>query len=406
MTIRQLNGHSLALGMTWLSPGEITTDRGNSRMMRELLKQKPQPACFAEMDLVWSTQVAVTGDTDATGHLAAAAWLAAAQKSAVLVEELGDNEYWFCAIEDGVVFPAGDVIGDRDRISARITELRSDMATAKIPCYEKDGSFQLPDSSPLDFSDLTAGTEPDPDWAVHPIQSKRSRKPLLGIAAAVCIAAGYGAWHFYSLSTQTPAVPAATESALQQSQLEQERSMLAQALAQQPAQLVNAITREITVRPHRIAGWRNTSAEWKLDTVQTTWERAHGSYSSLAAHLAGRQFTLDEKTGIVTEQYPLPAPMADDIDLDFQLSSTPDRYALLDALAGIPGKWTLSSSRQTGTGYPVRISAITGETTGFHAAKAAARFFSDHPVHIRSISVQLKPRPTWRFAGDFYAPSN
>ena len=406
MTIRQLNGQSLALVLTWLPPGEITTDRGKPRMMRELLKQKPQPACFAEMDLAWGTQVAVTGDTDAAGHVAAAAWLAAAQKSAVLVEELGDNEYWFCAIEDGVVFPAGDVIGDRDRISARITELRGDMATAEIPCYEKDGSFQLPDSSPLDFSDLTAGTDPDPDWTVRPLQSKRSRKPLLGVAAAVCIAAGYGAWHFYSLLTQAPAVPAATESDLQQTQRAQERLMLAQALAQQPGQLVNAIAREIAVRPHRIAGWRNISAEWKLNAVQTQWKRAHGSYSSLAAHLASRLFTLDEKTGIVTEHYPLPAPMADDIDLDSQLSSAPDRYALLDALASIPGKWTLASSSQTGTGYPVRVSAITGEVTGFDAAEAAARFFSDHPVHIRSISIQLNPRPTWRFAGDFYASSN
>lgn len=406
MTIRQLYGHSLALGLSWLPPDQVTPGRSKSRMMRELLKQKPQPACYAEMNLSWGTQVAVTGDTAAAGRVAAAAWLASAQKSAVLVEELGDNEYWFCAIEDGVVFPAGDLVGDRDRISARITELRSDMAATKIPCYEKDGSFQLPDASPLDFSDLTAGTDPDPDWTVLPLQSKRSRKPLLGIAAAVCIAAGYGAWHFYSLSTQAPAVPAATESALQQSQRAQERSMLTQLLAQQPGQLVNAIAREITVRPHRTAGWRNISAEWKLDAVQTQWERAHGSYSSLAAHLDSRQFTLDEKTGVVTEQYPMPAPMADDIDLDSQLASAPDRYALLDALADIPGKWTLASSSQTGTEYPVRVSAITGEATGFDAAKAAARFFSGHPVHIRSISVQLNPRPTWRFAGDYYAPSN
>ena len=98
--------------------------------------------------------------------------------------------------------------------------------------------------------------------------------------------------------------------------------------------------------------------------------------------------------------------MAADYDLDSHLASAPDRYALLDALANIPGKWTLASSSQTGTEYPVRVSAITGEATGFDAAKAAALFFSDHPVHIRSISVQLNPRPTWRFAGDFYAPSN
>ena len=79
--------------------------------MRELLKIRPQPTCYTEIQLPSGIQVAVTPDPKTAGHISAAAWLAAAQKSAVLVEEIGDDEYWLCTVEDGIVFPAGDISG-------------------------------------------------------------------------------------------------------------------------------------------------------------------------------------------------------------------------------------------------------------------------------------------------------
>ena len=39
------------------------------------------------------------------------------------------------------------------------------------------------------------------------------------------------------------------------------------------------------------------------------------------------------------------------------LTGASDRYALLDALAGLPGKWTLSSAQLTGSG-------VSGEKIG------------------------------------------
>ncbi len=403
MTVRQLNGQSLALGLSWLPPGRITAARGESRRTRELLKLRPQPTCFTEIELPWTTQIAVTADSDAVGHASAAAWLASAQQSAVLVERIADNEFWLCVVEDGVVFPAGDIVGDHDRISARIAELKADLASSRISYYDRHGRFELPDPLPLEFSDLTSGTEPQDAWTVRSIRQPRTGKPWIPLAVvATAVAVGYGAWHWYTLSLESQPAVEVTAAERRQRLLEHEKTMLAQTLSQNSAQLVTALADEISTRPHRAAGWRNTAVEWEHDIVKTRWHRAHGSYSALAAHLGDRQFSLDAKTGVVTEEFQFSAPDNGSLDIDQALSAATDRYALLDALASLPGTWTLSESSRFGTEYSVNQSALTGTAPGFAAAEAVARFFSTSPVHIRSISIKLETRPLWRFEGDFY----
>ena len=97
------------------------------------------------------TQLGATIDHDDIGLPSAAAWLAQAQHSAVLVERLPENLYWLCAIEDGAVFPAGDMVGGKDLIAARLDEIRTDIAGSGILMYDKTGSFGLIDAEPLDF---------------------------------------------------------------------------------------------------------------------------------------------------------------------------------------------------------------------------------------------------------------
>ncbi len=408
MTVRQLNSQTLALGLSWLPPGRITAARGESRRTRELLKLRPQPTCCAEIELPLSTQIAVSTDSDAAGHVSAAAWLASAQQSAVLIEKVADNEFWLCVVEDGVVFPAGDIVGDYDRISARVAELKADLASTRISYYDKHGRFELPDPLPLEFSDLTSGTEPQDAWTVRSIRPPRTAKPWMPLTALAIVAAvGYGTWHWYALSPGSQTAVEDTAAERRQRLLEHEQTMLAQTLSQNAAQLVTALAEKISARPHRAAGWRNLSAEWKQGSVTAKWHRAHGSYSALAAHLGDRQFSLDEKTGVVTEEFQFEAPDSDSLDIDQALSSAIDRYALLDALASLPGKWTLAAPLNLGSEYSVKQSALTGTAPGFAAAEAAARFFSTSPVHIRSISVKLETRPLWRFEGDFYElPTN
>ena len=401
MTVRTVNGKSLAIGLSWLPPGEISTRRGENRKMRELRRIGDRPASYAEIVLPGNTQVAVTSDPEAAGHLSGAAWLAAAQKSVVLVEQIGEDEFWLGAVEDGVVFPAGDVVGGRNLISARLKELTIDLAGSEISYYDKSRMFELPESSPLDFSDLISGTEADTGWTVRPIRRSAIHTVVIPFAGALCLVAGFAAWH---LRPAAPPAPDPAGTARQNVQLEREKTQLSQTLSQDAGRLVDELIREIAARPGRAAGWRNVSAEWSDGRVTTEWQRAHGSYMALVDELTGRQFWIDENTGAVTESYPL-APADFDDNLAQRLATAPERYALLDALAVLPGQWTLAPSQRSGNAYHVRKSRLTGSVTGFEAARAAAHFFANHPVNLRLISIQLIPRPKWRFEGDIYEPA-
>ena len=406
MTVHQLNAQSLALDLTWLAPDQDPSARKIRNHPRDLLKIKPTPTCYANIEFPWGTQIAVSTETGAVDHLPAAAWLAAAQKTAILVEELGNKEYWLCAVEDGIVFPAGDIVGDFDRITARITELRGDLAGAQIACYDKLGSFELPNPQPLDFSDLTSGTQPDDAWIVKPLRARKDRKFLYAAAATgLCLVAGYSAWHLHtrSLDQVTPIDTASVDR--QRALLEHEKSILETALTQNPGSIVDELSRQISVRPYRAAGWRNTSVEWQSKQITAKWERDHGTYEALAEYLENREFTLDEKTGTVSERFELEAPPPSEINLESYMDAAPTRYAILDALATLPGKWTLAPATEIGTQYRARKSLLTGTATGFSSARAAAEFFYTHPVNVRTISVDLTSRARWRFEGDAYEPA-
>ena len=137
-------------------------------------------------------------DKEDIGLQSAAAWLAQAQLSAVLVESLPENLYWLCAIEDGAVFPAGDMVGGKDLIAARLDEIRTDIAGSGIRMYDKTGSFGLIDAEPLDFSDLAAGFDAAADILCQPARTRSLKKPLAILATVLLItASGYGARNLY-----------------------------------------------------------------------------------------------------------------------------------------------------------------------------------------------------------------
>ena len=136
MTVHSLDGRRLALGLKWLAPGAIPAGAGAGRKARELAGMKPPPVGFVQLETAGGTQLGATTDKEDIGLQSAAAWLAQAQLSAVLVERLTVDLYWLCAIEDGAVFPAGDMVGGKDLIAARLDEIRTDIAGSGIRIYD------------------------------------------------------------------------------------------------------------------------------------------------------------------------------------------------------------------------------------------------------------------------------
>ena len=159
---------------------------------------KPPPVGFVQLETAGGTQLGATIDQDDIGLPSAAAWLAQAQHSAVLVESLTENLYWLCATEDGAVFPAGDMVGGKDLIAARLDEIRTDIAGSGILMYDKTGSFGLIDAEPLDFSDLAAGFDAAADSICQPTSRRSLKKPLAILATVLLItASGYGVRDLY-----------------------------------------------------------------------------------------------------------------------------------------------------------------------------------------------------------------
>ena len=198
MTVHSLDGRTLALGLKWLAPGAIPAGAGAGRKARELAGMKPPPVGFVQLETAGGLQLAATTDKEDIGLQSAAAWLAQAQQSAVLVERLSENLYWLCATEDGAVFPAGDMVGGKDMIAARLDEIRTDIAGSGIRIYDISGSFGLADADPLDFSDLAAGFDADSEITVQPTRTRSLKKPLAILATVLMIAAsGYGARGLY-----------------------------------------------------------------------------------------------------------------------------------------------------------------------------------------------------------------
>ncbi len=406
MTVHTLDGRRLALGLKWLAPGAIPVGAGAGRKARELAHMKPPPVGFVQLETAGGSQLGATIDPDDIGLPSAAAWLAQAQRSAVLVERLPENLYWLCAIEDGAVFPAGDIIGDKDLIAARLDEIRTDIAGTGILMYDKTGSFGLIDAEPLDFSDLAAGFEAAADILCQPTRTRSLKKPLAVLATVLLIAAGgYGARNLY-LSYMDASLESDQDVQAQRQtrQLNNEKNLLHQELTQNAPALLATLADTISGRPLRAAGWRATQYEWSGNLVAATWRREHGSMAGIAEHLRSAQYSLNEKTGQVVEQFDFPAPQLTEASpLEDRLGGLQERMTLIDLMATLPGKWSLSPATSSGKHYTIKRSSFSGEAETLHAAIEVARLLRSLPIRINTVTISLENPHVSNIEGDYYA---
>ena len=409
MTVYSLADRKLALGLKWLPPGAIPAGAGAGRKARELAAMKPPPVGFVQLETAGGPQLGATTDQADIGLQSGAAWLAQAQLSAVLVERLADNLYWLCATEDSAIFPAGDMVGGKDLIAARLDEIRTDIAGSDICMYDKTGSFGLTDAEPLDFSDLAAGFDAAADILCQPTRSRNLKKPLAVLATVLLItASGYGARSLYlSYMDASFESDQDVQTQRQTRRLNDERKLLHQELEQNAPALLATLADTISGRPLRAAGWRATQYEWSGNQVTATWRREHGSMAGIAEHLGSAQFSLDEKTGQVVEQFEFPAPLlSDTAPLEDRLGGLQERMALIDLMAYLPGKWSLQLAKAAGKHYPIRRSAFSGEAETLHAAIEIARVLRSLPIRIKTVTISLEKPHVWNIEGDYYAKNN
>ena len=405
MPVFTINEHQLTLGLSWLPPGSIKAGSSEARKTREFLALKPTPCGYVEIETRSGAQAGTVLDPNDLGYSSAAAWLAFAQRSAVLIEELATDQYWLCAVEDGAVFPSGDLVGSYDQIAARLKEIVSDISGTSIGCYDKTSKFALQNSIPTDFCDLTAGTEPPETITCRPLQARNYKKPILAATATLLLlAVGYGGWQYYSTSTDNSAAKLDLENSNQLANLlEKERGQVVAALEQDLPALLVSLTDLIYERPLRASGWINTTYEWRNGVVTASWERAHGRIADIADHLTEQDYRLDEKSGTIYEVFRLPAPKKIYLDdAETRLAVQRARLQLLDSLAMLPGKWSLRSAEQFGQQFMVNKSRLTGAAVGLTSTFGVAALLRDQPIHVSYIRFSLKRPFSWSMEGEFY----
>lgn len=407
MAKRQFQNGDFALGLTWLAPGAVAPNSNRSNKFRELRSIKPTPCGFVEFNTPSGIQIGGVTEPEDIGTESAAARLAISQSSAVLIEQLSTDEYWLCAVEDGAVFPAGDIVGNKDLIENRLTEIKTDIAGTNIQLYDKEGHFNLSNAMPLGFLDLISEVPPDSVPICQPANRNFPIKKLTGTVAGILVIIGtYLTWT-HLLNYERVDETEKLQIERQAKALDEERKLVREALMQNAPALLASFTDMIYERPLRAGGWRNHSYEWHNNKVTASWRREHGNLSLITAYLGNRNHEFNEATGHMIEQFEFPAPqLPENSSLESLLGNESERYGILDTLSDLPGKWTLGPNRSAGTLYKYKRATLNGAATKLTNVIFVARAFIGHPLRINRIKVSLDRQFNWEIQGDVYANQN
>ena len=407
MAKRQFANQDFSLGLTWLAPGLTTPNSSKSKKFKELRVIRPTPCGIVEFNTPAGMQVGAVTDPDDLGLESAAARLAICRSSAVLIEQLSIDEYWLCAVEDGAVFPAGDIVGNKDFIENRLAEIKTDIAGTGIQLYERQGQFNEPNAVPMGFLELVSESLPDTIPICQPIEHKFPKKQLIAAVACVLVVMGvYFSWaHLSNYISDDEAEKLKTKQ--QAKALNDEKEAVRQALMQNAPALLASMTDLIYERPLRTSGWRNHSYEWHNNKITAKWRREYGNLSQITEYLSDKDHELNEATGNMIEIFEFHAQMLpENSSLESLLGNESNRYEILDTLAKLPGKWTLGPNKSEGRLYKYRRSSLTGSCTKLIDAIFVARSFIGHPFRINRIKVSLNNEFNWQIDGDVYAKHN
>ena len=410
MSAHLLSDTHYALNLNWLPPGLVAAGARESKKIKELLALKSQPAGYAELTSRIGLQLGATHDADDIGLASAAALFAQSQPLAILVERIEPNLFWLCVTEEGSIFPAGDLVGNRDLISARLAEVIADFSGREVHIFDRHQDFfDEKESIARDFSELTSEILASEENQCRPIQARSYKKPLVALAACALLAlVGYGTWSLLPLlGEDQEALRAQRLEAQKAARLQQERQAVIDALTQNTPFLLASFGDLIVSRPLRLGGWRLRKYEWKDGQVIATWQREHGRIADLLEQLGHNQFEFDEKTGDVLERLELPTELdAQPAELEPQLGRTSERHLMFDRLAAMPGTWSMAPATVTGTEYPVRTSQIHGSSNRLSQLFQTAALLQRSPLTVSALTSELPPKLKWKLTATYYEFSN
>lgn len=404
MTIHQFYDQNMALGLTWLAPVVWPSSGRERRKTRALSYLDMEVVGYTEIETTSGLQLGATEKIDDLGLPSAAAVLAQAQDSVVLIERLADDLYWLCTIEEGSVFPAGDLVGSKQLIEERLNEILSDIAGKNIRLYDKFGDFHIDEAQKLEFSDLIDDITLSSSLKCRPIQRRTLSKPVAVIVLVVLLACStVGAWQYIIPINNEDEENYQRQLAHQQA-LEKEKRALERTLQQNSSALLATFADVVFDRPLRAGGWRTHSYEWQSNVISVNWHREHGDIHSIASYLGDSEFEFSENANSLIEKIPFVASVrTDSRNYENRLESYSSRLSMLDQFERMPGKWSVMPAEVIENNLPVVRSQLTGGSNQLSQMIAAAISLRDLPLHISRIKVTLKNSFKWELEAEYFA---
>lgn len=118
----KLDGKKYAIGLRWSNtPGDKVAAEVAS--LSEELGMSHAVIRKTVTDGVTRTQVGLSDERIHAGMISAAALLADIEDSLILIEEVGSNSYWICAIADNQVLVGSDIIIEKDELYQSTTDI-------------------------------------------------------------------------------------------------------------------------------------------------------------------------------------------------------------------------------------------------------------------------------------------
>ena len=398
----------MVIGLTWLPPIYLSSSNNERRKKRELAKFKNSMTAYVEIDTPAGVQLGISTSSEDLGIDSAAALLAQAHKSLVLIEPLGDNSFWLCTIEDGAIFPAGDLLGDKDIVADRLQEISSDIAGTDIRVYDQSQIFGIEGSLQSGFSDIIGDTAVNIDISCREVQTSSMRTRLVGLSmvAATVGSLAYGGYLFSSNSQSDQQKQISKEQSAQAA-LEKERNQIKSLLQQNFPALLATFADKVYNRPLRASGWRAYSYVWENNQISVTWKNEYGSLSGIVDFLNKSNVEWTNHSDAVLELIDFPvATRETSWDIDDHFGDETARLTLLDNIYSLPGDWTLKQPKTSGNNYQTTRTQLVGGSDHLNDMIATAYVLKNLPIHISRITLNLTDSFKWKIEGEHIAKNN
>lgn len=331
METMKFEGRKYAIGLRWSS---ISGDKVAAEVasLSDELGMRYGVTRKIVADGSTRVQVGLSDEKSHTGLISAAAILAEIEEYAILVEDLGNDTYWICAVADNQVVAGSDVVIERSEINDAITEITNEFATITSHiklCVNQEIASEI-DVSVDEYLTFASLVDAARIKDAHKVFRKYAVKNLKGVprsAILFCVFAGLCAGvAYYTINAQaeyeselerqraledTMAIvkKEPTQEELLQKGLEEEKGWFAAELsAINTPDMLADVYDFISKFEVSQAGWNAVSATYSSDSpenITISWEKTPaGTGLTLKSELKADSisFGLDDQKAVSTHK--------------------------------------------------------------------------------------------------------